>query len=225
MSVIVIRTILFFIVLTAIMRVTGKRQIGEMQVSEFVTAFLISEMAALPITDIDIPLLHGIIAVTVLGCIETIVSYVIQRSVTVRGALLGEPVILIANGRIIEASLKKARITLDEVFAQIRGAGYRNIGDIDYVILEQNGKMSVLPKADFDTTTPSDLGIKVENNGITHPVIIDGKQRKCFVHYSGIKPKDIDVELKRQKADIEDILYMTCDDAGNMVTVKKEEKR
>ncbi len=225
MAVILVRTVLFFIILTAIMRLTGKRQIGEMQISEFVTAFLISEMAALPITDIDIPMLHGVIAVTVLGCIETIVAFVIQRSAAVRGVLLGEPIILVADGKVVEAALKKARITLDEVFSQIRGAGYRNIGDIEYVILEQNGKMSVLPKAAFDAATPNDLGISVNEKDMTHPVVIDGKIRKCFAAASGISKKEVAAEAKRRRADIKDILYMTCDDAGNKITVKKEDKR
>lgn len=225
MAVILLRTVLFFIILTAIMRMTGKRQIGEMQISEFVTAFLISEMAALPITDIDIPLMHGIVAVTVLGCIETIVAFVIQRSASVRGVLLGEPIILVADGKVVEAALKKARITLDEVFSQIRGAGYRNIGDIQYVILEQNGKMSVLPKAAFDAATPSDLGISVDESDMTHPVVIDGKIRKCFVAAAGISQKEISAEAHKRKTDIKDILYMTCDDAGNKITVKREDKR
>ncbi len=225
MAVILIRTVIFFIVLTAVMRLAGKRQIGEMQVSEFVTAFLISEMAALPITDIDIPLLHGIVAICTLGCLETIISFVTRKSVTIRRLLIGEPVVLIADGKIIEKALTKARITLDDIFSQIREAGYRNIGDVQYVILEQNGKMSVLPKAAFDHVTPNDMGISVENNGMTHPVIIDGKVSKCFMGTAAATPKEVSAEARRRQADIKDILYMTMDNNGNKVTVIKGDKR
>ena len=225
MAVILLRTVIFYIVLTAIMRLMGKRQIGEMQVSEFVTAFLISEMAALPITDIDIPLMHGFVAICTLGCLETLISFAVQKSVTVRKVLTGEPIVLISDGKVIEKALSTARITLDEVFAQIRGAGYRNIGDVQYVILEQNGKMSVLPKAAFDELTPNDMGIGVENSGMTHPVIIDGKINNCFAETAKIPLKETEREARRCKAAIRDILYMTCDDLGNKVTVKKQKKR
>lgn len=222
MTVILIRMLLFYVALTAIMRMMGKRQIGEMQISEFVTAFLISEMAALPITDIDIPIMHGVTAIAALACFETFTSLIARKSVTVRRMISGEPVILVADGKVIEKALTEARVSLDEVFSQIRGQGYRNIGDVQYVILEQNGKMSVLPKASFDGVTPNDLNLGVADTGMTHPVVIDGKTSKCFMGAASVTPRDVSEEARRRKADIGDILYMTVDDAGNKVTVKKE---
>lgn len=225
MAVILLRTLIFYIVLTAIMRLMGKRQIGELQVSEFVTAFLISEMAALPVTDIDIPLMHGFVAICTLGSLETLISFAAQKSVAVRRALTGDPVVLISDGKVIEKALSKARITLDEVFAQIRGAGYRSIGDVQYVILEQNGKMSVLPKAAFDRLTPDDMGVGVRNSGMTHPVIIDGRVNRPFAEAAKIAPDEAEKEARRHNTRTHDILYMTCDNLGNKVTVKKEKKR
>ncbi len=225
MTVILIRTLVFFALLTAIMRLTGKRQIGEMQVSEFVTAFLISEMAALPITDIDIPFTHGLVAICSLGCFETILSYAVHKSVNVRRLIMGEPIVLVSNGKVVESALSKARITLDDIFSQIRIDGYRNINEVQYVILEQNGKMSVLPKPEFDKVTPDDMGIEVRNSGMSHPVIIDGKVSKCFMGESPLTPKQISAEARKKSSEISDVLYMTVDNSGKTVTVLKGDNK
>ncbi len=225
MAIILIRTVLFFVVLTLIIRLTGKRQLGELQVSEFVTALLISEMAALPITDMDIPVSHGLLGICLLGCLETLVSFFAQKSVKIRRMIIGEPIILVANGKILRKALVKARVTLDDIFAEIRIAGYRNIGDIQYVILEQNGKISVLPKASLDRVTPKDMNIKVDETGISHPIIIDGKPCKAFMDSSPATEKQVRDAAKKKKATPEEVLYMTCDDMGNIITVLKGDKK
>jgi uncharacterized membrane protein YcaP (DUF421 family) len=124
----------------------GKRQIGEVQLSEFVAVILLSEIAALPITDRDIPLSHGLVPLVVIASIEIIIAFVCRKSSFLRKLVDGKPVVLVKNGKVISENLTKTRVTPDEIEAEIRINGYRHIKEVDTIILEQTGKMSVLPK-------------------------------------------------------------------------------
>ncbi|PKM61299.1 MAG: hypothetical protein CVU97_07275 [Firmicutes bacterium HGW-Firmicutes-21] len=146
MVVMLIRTFVFYIMLTVLMRLMGKRQIGEVQLSEFVAVILLSELAALPITDRDIPLSHGLVPLVVIASIEIIIAFTCRKSAFIRKIIDGKPVVLVKNGNVISKNLTKTRVTPDEIEAEIRINGYRQIKEIDTIILEQTGKMSVLPK-------------------------------------------------------------------------------
>ena len=141
-----VRTIILYFLIVVGMRLMGKRQIGELQLSEFVAALLLSELASLPITDRDIPLLHGLVPIVVIASMEVVISFVNRKCPRFRRWIIGEPIVLVRNGKIVEANLTKARITPDEVEAQIRIDGYESIKEVKTVILEETGKMSVLPK-------------------------------------------------------------------------------
>ncbi|MBQ8895896.1 MAG: DUF421 domain-containing protein [Clostridia bacterium] len=146
MAVIVLRAFIFYILLTLMMKLMGKRQIGEMQLSELVTTVLLSELAVLPITDSDIPLLHGLLPLLMISSIEVIVSYICRKSERFRVILNGNPITLYENGKFIEPNLTKARVSADDIEAQCRINGFAKMNEVDCVILERTGKMSVLPK-------------------------------------------------------------------------------
>ena len=137
MAVIVLRAFIFYILLTLMMKLMGKRQIGEMQ---------LSELAVLPITDSDIPLLHGLLPLLMISSIEVIVSYICRKSERFRVILNGNPITLYENGNFIEPNLTKARVSADDIEAQCRINGFAKMNEVDCVILERTGKMSVLPK-------------------------------------------------------------------------------
>ncbi len=148
MAIIVIRAFIFYILLTFMMKLMGKRQIGEMQVSELVTTVLLSELAVFPVTDVDIPLFHGLFPLLLLSSIEVIVSYLSRKSRSFRIFINGNPITLFVNGKFIEENLTKARVSAEDVEAQVRINGFRNLGMVDEVILERTGNMSVIPKDD-----------------------------------------------------------------------------
>ena len=129
-----------------VVRLMGKRQIGELQMTEFISAILLSELAVLPMTDRDVPLLHGLLPLLVIGCLEVIVAFFCAKSRTFRHLVEGNPVELVRGGAFLQDNLDKTRISREEVLAQIRQNGYRGLEEIDVVLLEQTGKMSVLPK-------------------------------------------------------------------------------
>ncbi len=128
------------------MKLMGKRQIGEMQVSELVTTVLLSELAVLPVTDPDIPFLHGLIPLLMISAFEVIVSFASRSSRSFRVFLNGNPIVLFEKGRFCEENLTKARVSNEDVEAQVRINGFPDLSVISKVILERTGKMSVLPK-------------------------------------------------------------------------------
>ncbi len=148
MTIIVIRAFIFYILLTAMMKLMGKRQIGEMQLSELITTVLLSELAVLPVTDSDIPLLHGLLPFMIISSIEVIVSFISQRSRKFRIFLNGNPITLYENNSFVEKNLVIARVSEEDVEAQVRINGFENLTEVNKVILERTGKMSVLPKKD-----------------------------------------------------------------------------
>ncbi len=155
MTIIAIRSVVFYILLMLMMKLMGKRQIGEMQVTELVTTFLLSELAVLPVTDTDIPLLHGILPLILLSSLEVIVSFASKNSKKFRVFLNGNPIVLYEKGKYIEKNLMKARISSEDVEAQVRINGFETLDEVKTVILERTGKMSVIPN---DNAQPNQSG-------------------------------------------------------------------
>ena len=143
---IVLRALIFYILLMVFMRFMGKRQIGEMQMTEFITMVMLSELAVLPVTDADVPLLHGLVPLAVISSCEVMISYFSSKSMRFTKFISGNAVPLMRNGCYIEKNLQRTRISHDDVETQIRIGGYSGPEDVDTVILERTGKMSILPK-------------------------------------------------------------------------------
>ena len=146
MIAILIRTALSYFLLLAMVRLMGKRQIGELQMTEFISAVMLSEAAVFPITDRDIPLLYGLLPLVVISSTEVILALLCRKYAPVRHLLEGKPILLVENGRYMEKNLTRTRISREEVDSQIRVFGLQSVRQVDMVILEPTGQMSVLPK-------------------------------------------------------------------------------
>ena len=170
MATILIRTIIVYAVLMLAIKLMGKRQIGELQISEFVITLIIAELVAYPVMDSDIPLVFVIIAVIMLVVIEVVMSYISTKTKSLRPS----PCILIEKGEIKQDNLRRARFAVNELISEIRLKNYPDISMIDYAILESNGKLSVIPKPEYQNATLTQLNIGYENSGIAHPVVING---------------------------------------------------
>ncbi len=206
MTHILIRTVIFFAVLNTVMRLLGKRQMGEMQLTEFVTTVMLSELAVLPVTDPDIPVSHGLAGIFVLASLEIISSFISRKSPLARVFFDGKPLLLVAKGKVIEKNLTKSRINTDELFAAVRKEGYCGMDEVDYVILEQTGGLSVLPK---------------QGDGMRHALIVDGTVRQKALKTSGRSEEWLYRELKRRGLRTRDLLYLTVDDSGRICFERK----
>ena len=140
-----LRTVVLYIILIAVVRFMGKRQIGQMEPSEFVVAMLIADLIAIPMQNSGIPLYYGVVpVVTVLG-LELLLSGLSMKSLRIRRLLCGKPVILIENGRLLQNNLRRTGVTLDELTSHLREKDVLDLSSVQYAILETNGNLSVFP--------------------------------------------------------------------------------
>lgn len=176
--VVIVRTAILYSLVVLVMRLMGKRQLGELQPYELVITIMISDLASLPMQDTRLPLLLGIIPIITMLIMQIFVSEIQLRSEKIRSIIDGKPSILLRNGKIDTKALREQRINIDDLMEELRVNGYFNIDDIAYVILENNGQISVIPKANLSPVTRSDLNISVPQDILPTILIIDGKVLK-----------------------------------------------
>jgi uncharacterized membrane protein YcaP (DUF421 family) len=177
----------------------GKRQIGQLQPSELVVALIIADLAAIPMGNIGIPLVNGIIPIITLYILEELLSFISMKSESARGLISGKPSILIERGIIMEQELGKLRYNLNDLLEQLRLKNFSNLEDIDYAILETSGQLSVIPKSENKPVTIKDMNIKAIPQHLPVTVIIDGRTLSDNLHKIGLSNEWLAKELKKNK--------------------------
>ncbi len=204
-------------------RMMGKRQVGELQLSELVCAIFISELATIPVGNKSTPLIYGIIPIVFLVSSEVIISFMSTKFSLVKRIFDSSPDILIDKGVLKESALSKARMTVEELLSELRQQGISSISEVYYAILEANGKLSIIQKAEYKPLSPIDTSTKVSENGIDHAVIIDGKINKAAMKTVGHGESWLKKEIKKQGYDkVEEIFLLTVDDSGNIYTSRRK---
>ena len=194
----------------------GKRQLGELDIGELVITILLSEIATTPITNPDRPFIEALAPIATLVLLEILTSVLTLRSPKFKKIFSSSPSVLIAKGVIDYKKLKKSRVSLEELVSQIRQNGVYDICEVDYAILEENGKMSVIPKNANRQPDKCDMGIKCEDNGVMHIVISDGQISAHGLKIINKDKKWLDKQIARYKLSIKDIFCMTVDDSGKI---------
>lgn len=215
MPTLVFRTVIIYILLIIAIRITGKRQIGELQISELVVTFMLSELAVFPITDKSVPLTHSVIPIFILLSFEVIFSFLQTKSPTFRKLFCGGPTTVINKGRLDPVELAKNRLDVEELLGELRQKGVFDISTVEYAILEENGKLSVLSKSAASPVTPSQLGISPDESGISHPVVVDGRVNQTALVAAGITQEALSSALSRLGVSVSEIFLMTVDDSGS----------
>ncbi len=217
-----IRTIVLYLVLIFGVRLMGKRQIGQMEASEFVVTMLIANLASIPMQDSGIPLLSGLVPIlTVLG-LELVLSWVIMRSVLLRRLLCGKPVILIENGRILQDNLRSTRVTLDELTGHLREKNVLDLNTVQYAILETDGNLSVFPYPKDMPATAKAAGIKAHKQHLPVTIIEDGYFSQDNLARSGRDESWLTGVLAEHKATVSTTFLLTVDEAGKVLWLGKE---
>ncbi len=226
MLIILVRTIILYFVVILATRLMGKRQIGELQPSEFVIAIMISDVASIPMQNTGVPIISGIVPILTLLVGELIVSFVSLKSRRVRRMLSGKPSVIICHGKIDEDEMRKQRFTIEDLMEELRISGYADISQLEYAVLETNGQISVIPKTSARPITVSDLKIEVQDELIPRTIILDGQVDSDELQKSG---KNIDwLNKQLQKNGIKnasDVFIATTDTSGNLFVQIKEKKR
>lgn len=222
MTTIILRTLILYFTLIVTMRFMGKRQIGEVQISEFIITIMLSEIAATPILDHSVPILHAIIAIVLLLSVELLVSYLLIKSSLLKRLICGTPSILIRRGELIQKELKKNRVDIAELFSELRQKGYSTLSEINYAILEENGQLSVFPYTANAPATPEHLSVTPEETGIDHLCIADGKILEDSLHLIGWTKEQLENELRKRRLRLTDIFILTIDDQNTLRIIKKK---
>lgn len=224
MFIVLIRTVFLYFLVILVIRLMGKRQVGELQPYEFVITIMISDLAALPMQDTRLPLILGVIPIVTLLFIKTILSYLQLKSQRARKILEGEPCILITRGKINFEVLKKQQINLDELMEEIRLAGYFDLSEIEFGILENNGQMSFLTSNKYNTTnTDNNLNlqhIEISSYKPNLPIIyvLDGKINRNALTSCNESDEWIKSKLKTYKINsINNVIIAMTDTNGEFV--------
>lgn len=224
MAILFIRTFVVYILVIISLRLMGKRQIGELQPSELVVAIMISDLACVPMSELSIPLLYGIIPIFTLVISEIFLSYLSLKSEKVRVMINGRPQVLMKYGKPCYEELKKARVNIDDLLEELRKNGYFSFEDVDTVVLETGGSISVIPSAKAEQPTVKDFNIKKKQTVIPYVYITDGRVREREVERGKRNLKWIKGQLnKKGITDINDVFILLEDSEGNVFIQKRGE--
>ena len=217
-----IRTVIIYVFLLSIMRLMGKRQLGELDVGELVITILLSEIASLPITNPEKKIIDALFPIAILATLEIITSTLILKIPFFKSILSSKPAVVIARGVIDRSMMKRVRISIEELISQIRQNGIYDLDEVDYAILEENGKMSIIPKSRYRQPDRSDLNIPDDNSGIMHIIVSDGAINRHGLDLTNKNLKWLDAKISSLNLNLEDIFCMTCDDADNIYIIMKD---
>ncbi len=216
MVIVFIRALILYLVVVVVMRMMGKRQVAQMQPFELVIMIMIADLAATPMEDTDIPLINGVVPIIALLSIQVLASYFSLKSEGFRDFICGKPSILIHKGRIDQSEMYRLRVNINDLLEALRNKDYFNISDVQYAILETNGQMSIIPKADKRPVETADIGIMVKEEELPVTLITDGKLNDNKLKKTGHDKKWLMDQLKKQNIDsIKDVFFASLSSDGS----------
>ena len=205
---ILIRTIIIYLVLSIMLKMMGKRQIGELEVNELVSTLLISEIASIPISDTATPLLPSILPILFIAALEVVISVVKNKYEPLKRLVEGTPVYIIYKGRLIQEALRENRISINELLSEMRAQGVGDISEIRYGILEQSGKVSLLKSE--------------KKSSMAKSLIIDTHPDEGTLRAEGLSIEWLEAKLKEMQLKTNEIFLMTINEEGKINVIKKE---
>lgn len=219
------RTVIMYLLLIFIMRILGKRQLGELEISELITTILLSEIASLPITNQDVSILQAAIPLVTIMVFEIATSILLMKIPRLKGILSSRPSTLIKHGEIDQRELSKNRISSEELISELRLNNITDPKNVEYAILEQNGLLSVIPKAEFQQPTLRQLSLESNESGIMHIIISQGFWNDYNIQLLKKNKNVIDEQLKKRGIAVKDVFLLLIDDSENYNIILKEETK
>lgn len=217
-----IRSLLLYVVILCAMRLMGKRQISELQTSELVVTLLISDIAAIPMQDVSQPLLSGVLPIAILVACEIIISAIMMKSMVFRKWICGNPMIVIRDGTVDRKQLRRLRMTVEDLFSQLRENGIGHLEEVAYAIVETNGTLSVLKKPGYDTPTCDMLDIKTQDKDMEVVVVSDGLISDAALTICGKTRQWLDTVIAAENMEYQDIFIMLLNINGTYQIIKRE---
>ena len=217
-----IRTVILLVFIVGAVRIMGKRQIGQLQPAELVVTILLSDMAATPMQDSDIPMLNTIVAVLVLTGLEIIMSVISMKSIKLRSLLQGNSIVLVRHGIPDQKQMKRLRYTIDDLYEALRAKDVFDIADVEYAVAETDGTLSVLLKSSKQPVTKEDSGIKASDDSVPFVAVSDGKIVVRHLGECGMDSDKIERIVKVSGIPMERIFLLTVSKNGKTNIIEKE---
>lgn len=219
-----IRSLIIYIVVLLVVRIMGKRQIAQMQPFELVTAIMIAELASIPMEDVGIPIVKGLVPIFALVISQVTLSYITLKSERARAFICGSPSIIIKNGIVQQSELKKQRININDLLEQLRAKDIANVEDVEFAILETNGELSVFHKSDHKPITLSDMKMPGKPEDIPITLIMDGHVLHKNLRYTGQDIKWLYEQINAKGFEFKDIFFAYINTHGEFKMIAKERK-
>lgn len=210
---VIIRSIISLITLFLVTKMLGKKQVSQLSLFDYVIGISIGNFAAEMTFNVDSQYMNGIVSVLIFGVVAYLVSIWTMKSIWLRRFFMGTPTVIIQNGKLLEKSMKKVHFDMNDLLEECRGNGYFDLNEIDYAIMEANGKLSILPKIEYKQVTMKDMNLKGQSQGLCANVVIDGKIMPNNLKNINKDEQWLEHELKvKGYHKIEDLLLVTIDE-------------
>lgn len=220
------RAVILYLTLILAVRLMGKRQIGQLEPTEFVVAILIADLASVPMQDEGIPLLSGLIPILVVLALELLLSVLVYRSIPLRRFFCGKPVILMENGKLRQENLKKTRVNPDELVEFLRLQGITDLSTVQYAILETNGSISALLYPKFQPASAKDAGVQASPQELPVTLISGGRLLRENLALSGKTEAWVREQLRNYNCTVRDVYLLTAEPSGRLyLSIRQEVKR
>lgn len=206
-----IRAIISLITLFFITKLLGKKQVSQLSLFDYVIGISIGNFAAEISINLDTPFLNGILPIIIFGLVAYLVSLLTMKSITLRRFFMGTPTPIIQHGKILEKNLKKVKFDINDLLEECRNNNYFDISEIEFALMEANGKISILPKGEYKPPTIKDLNLKIQKQGLCANIIVDGKIMKQNLKMCHKDENWLIKELKVKGYELENILLATLD--------------
>lgn len=211
-----LRSILIYFFVVLVIRLLGKRQLGEMEPSEFVVSLLVADIAAAPMQDQEQELMFSVIPILTILALELLLSALSYHYITVRKLFCGKPTILMEEGKILHDNLRKTRVTPDELTEHLREKGIIDLSTVKYAILETNGQISALIDPSYQPPVARDLGVEPEPMSLPVTIICNGRLLKDNLELSGKSEAWLDHIIQSRQCKISQVLLLTVDSMDNI---------
>lgn len=213
----IIRSVIIYAVVLMLIRMMGKRQIGEMQPFELVITLVIADLATIPMAETALPLIHGVIPLLTIVCVHYLLSFIARKSLRFRKLLNGKPIIVINPDGIDFEALQRLNMNFNDLMEALRTCNYFNVDEVLYAIVQTNGSLTVVPRAIYAPLTPNDMKIEKDENALPIIIVSKGKLVKENLTISKLKEEDIKEAFRKANAGtIKDVMFATIDNNGKM---------
>ena len=220
-----IRGIIIYIIVFLIFRLMGKRQLGQLQPFEFVITLIIADLATIPMSEINVPLLHGLVPLTTIALIHFLIGFLSRKSIRLRKMFNGKPIIVVSPNGVEYDALKKLNMDFNDLCEALREANVFSLDEIQYAIIETNGQLSVMQTADSAPISPSDLKLKKQECGLPIMIVCDGKKIVDNMKVANIDESFLLEQIKKAGAfRVKDVLIATIDNNGKLYIQVKHKK-